>query len=182
MLKNVIEKAKEVVLKVQEREQEARRNKCNTYLPEDPALVKKPGAPQKPAAAAPKGNNALPAAADAIPPALLTGHEHAINEEAANLILRLETISNFAAMIVGDVKKVSKALDTRIVQSIEETHRAEMISAGMLVDYVHAQIENEQPIRQVFFSKSIFEFKMNITVRVNTLNIPVFIQRNTHTL
>ncbi|OQV17509.1 hypothetical protein BV898_08442 [Hypsibius exemplaris] len=166
MLKDVMEKAKEAVLRIQETQQEARKVKYNTSFPVDPSLAKKP-APSKPALP-PGKTNANQMLSEAIPPAVLSSHERAINDETTHLFLRLETICNYAVMLINDIRKVAKSLDTKIVQSIDENYRSEIGSAAMLIEYIHAQIENEEPIKQaIVYYENRFTLSVGQFVRTN---------------
>ncbi|GAV03549.1 hypothetical protein RvY_13952 [Ramazzottius varieornatus] len=155
MLKDVLEKAKEAVTKLQDSEQEARRNRYNVRVPEE-ATVVHPGAKKAPAAvaaagkgaAAAKGQLAPPVSADAGPSITFSGHETAINQETAHVLSRLEGIVAYGAAIIAEIRKVAKTLDTKIVQSVDDNCRKELASAAMLIEYIKSQIENEEPIQQ----------------------------------
>ena len=112
MLKDVLEKAKDVVTKVQETEQDARRNRYNVKTPEEPTVVhpgiKKPGgaAAGKGGAAAAKGQPAPPVSPDARPSITFSGHERAINEETSHILSRLDGIVAYGSAIIAEIRKV----------------------------------------------------------------------------
>lgn len=155
-------KAREAVLKIQETEQEMRKNRCNTRLPEDTTQEKK-NAPQKPQPVAPPKTTVPPSGTEI---AALSAHEQCIHDESSYLILRLESIHNYAVMIISDVKKLARVLNEKITETIEKNYQMEEASATTLMDYIHAQIENEEGIPQaIMFNENRFQLSVDQFVR-----------------
>ncbi|XP_055336001.1 uncharacterized protein LOC129586685 isoform X2 [Paramacrobiotus metropolitanus] len=140
MLREIFDKVKEAVRKIEDSEQETRKAlTLALQKPEDPR--KTPGLHAK---GHDKSRPASPVA-EAAPPQRST-HEKAIEDESAFLLARLETILNCAVGTVSELKKMIKTVDTGVTAKIDEVYKRELVSAALLAEFIHAQIENELPI------------------------------------
>lgn len=145
MLKDFYEKAKDAAQKLQEAEHELRKTRYNPKFTGEAA----DGGKKTPINSH-KGHDKHRPVTPIEPqlPPKKSGHEKAIDDETSHLLTRLQSILNYALMIMTESKKMVKSADAKILLAVDKIHKKETASAETLLEYIHRQIEMEEPIRE----------------------------------